>query len=148
MNYEPKTIAEQIECLARLTGAPQSFICQVKELFTRKGITLDSSATPYLKALEEAFQREESIRASSRQARQSVARIHDNMERLGKTYVRQVEHLKKVRSSLQEQAGRLREQHQARRSRPPVEIEGDHRSFITPTQREDLPMVPGPKEEQ
>ena len=60
------TIAEHIDTLARLTGAPESFVLQVRELFSRKGIPLEADAAPYVEALEEAFVREERIRASSR----------------------------------------------------------------------------------
>ena len=69
MTFEPKSIADHIDCLARLTGAPRSFVLQVKDLFGRKGISLETDASPYLAALEEAFRREESIRTSARRAR-------------------------------------------------------------------------------
>ena len=65
MNFQPKSICDHIECLSRLTGAPDAFITQVKALFAKKGISLNADASPYLKALEEAFRREESIRATT-----------------------------------------------------------------------------------
>jgi hypothetical protein len=144
MSYEPKTIADQIQCLARLTGAPVSFVDQVKQLFERKGISLHDDASPYLEALEEAFRREESIRSTTMRARQSVSRMHDNFQRIGKAYVEQLSQLKRLRSSLQEQSRGLRRGKPAQPRRAAamrVTIEGDPQS-------EHLPLVPGPKDLQ
>ena len=63
MPGEPRTIDEHILCLARLTGASETFVCEVRALFLRRGIALDSNAAPYLAALEDAFLREERTRA-------------------------------------------------------------------------------------
>ena len=87
MTFEPRSISDQIDCLARLTCAPQSFVIQVKELFSRKGIPLEADAEPYIAALEEAFRREESIRTSARHARRNIASLHENFSRIGKSYV-------------------------------------------------------------
>ena len=86
MQFEPKSISEQIECLARLTAAPGSFVVQVKSLFSRKGISLDEDATPYLKALEEAFKREENIRSTTQRARQNIRKLQKNFNRIGQAY--------------------------------------------------------------
>ncbi|HKQ63072.1 MAG TPA: hypothetical protein VJS92_17420 [Candidatus Polarisedimenticolaceae bacterium] len=149
MNWDPKTISEHIDSLARLTGAPPSFVEQVRSLFTRKGIGLDTDGGPYLKALEEAFRREESIRVSAQRARQGLTRLHDNFHRIGRSYVQQLQQLRAVRDSLQQQ------QAQSRKLRvklgdgaTQVAIQGDHRAYVTPAQREDLPLVPGPEEPQ
>jgi len=150
MNYDPTTIAEHIQCLARLTGAPVSFVDQVKQLFERKGISLHDDASPYLDALEEAFRREQSIRATTVRARQSVTRMQDNFQRIGRAYVEQLSQLKRLRSSLQDQSTRLRREKptQQRRSSMRVAIEGDHRTFVMRPQTEHLPLVPGPKDLQ
>ena len=50
------------------------------------------------KALEEAFRREEHIRTSTQRARENIARLHNNFNRVGKAYVRQLEHLRKIQS--------------------------------------------------
>ena len=71
----PKSIAEEIEILARLTGASPVFVEQVRTLFTSKAIGLDEAVDPFLTALEEAFRREEEIRASSERARQSLSKV-------------------------------------------------------------------------
>ena len=128
---EPKTIAEHIECLARLTGAPRSFVLQVKELFSVKGISLRDDAAPYLNALEEACRREESIRETARRARQSVARLRQGFDKIGKAYVRK-------QSALGSAGGRPSE----------VAIPGDHRTFVSSQQNDDWPMVPGPDDVQ
>ncbi len=147
MMLEPKTIGEQIECLARLTGAPESFTDQVQQLFTRKGITLDSDASPYVKALEEAFQREESIRYNSLRFRRDLAQVQQGFEKVGQSYVKQVEQLRKIRRSLQERANRLRGKLRGN-AQGTVEIQGNHRNLITKRQYDQLPMVPGPEEPQ
>jgi ABC-type transporter Mla subunit MlaD len=143
MTFEPKTIDEQIESLAQLTGATESFVGQVKSLFTKKGISLGSDATPYLRALEEAFRREESIRTNSQRAKESIAALQQNFSKIGQAYVRQVEQLKKIQSNLRDQTNRLRRQ----------DTEGESETkpggrYVTRRQREDFPMVPGPEEVQ
>lgn len=140
MTFEPKSIAEQIDSLARLTGASDTFIGQVRALFEKKGIGLDSDAAPYLSALEEAFRREENIRASTRQARESVTRMQGNFTQMGKSYVEKAKNWTATRGKAPATAPRPRRQ--------PIAIQGDHRSYITQPQREDFPLVPGPKETQ
>jgi hypothetical protein len=149
MTDQPKSIDEQIQCLARLTGAPGSFVEQVRALFTAKGIPLDTDATPFLKALEEAFRREENIRASSTHAKAQMAKLRDNFRKVGEAYVNQLSQLRRLQSSLQEQSRRLQSKLAPKRqSATRVTIAGDHRSLVTRTVREQLPMVPGPKEQQ
>ena len=144
--YEPKTLAEQISCLAQLTGAPQTFVLQVRELFSRKGIPLDSDASPYLKALEEAFKREESIRCTTERARDNIQRLQSSFNRIGEAYVKQLAELKKLRGGTR---ARSRKKKADAGSSDDVPIPGgNHRSFVTPPQTDNFPMVPGPKEEQ
>lgn len=141
--HEPKTLSEQISCLAQLTGAPQTFVMQVRELFSRKGISLDSDAGPYLKALEEAFKREESIRSTTQRARDNIKRLQTNFNRIGEAYVKQLAELKKLRSGMGAKT--------SKKSGGGTEVTipgGDHRSFVTDPQSDNLPMVPGPKEKQ
>jgi hypothetical protein len=149
MMDQPKSIDEQIQCLARLTGAPGSFVEQVRALFTSKGIPLDTDAEPFLKALEEAFRREENIRASSVRAKHQIAKLRDNFRKVGQAYVEQLSQLRRIQSSLRSQRRRVGKQRPAARSRGArVTIEGDHRSLVTRTVREQPPMVPGPDEPQ
>lgn len=141
----PKSIADHIECLARLTGAPETFVGQVKQLFTMKGISLEEDASPYLKALDDAFRREEQIRARASSVQNNLSNIRDRFDQIGKNYVRQLEQLRGAQSSVRDRnrpAG-------ARTSRvSEVTVVGDHRSLVTRPQFDSLPMVPGPKERQ
>jgi hypothetical protein len=123
MQSEAKSIRDQIDCLARLTGAPDSFVEQVRDLFTRKGISLDDDSSPYVRALEEAFIREESIRVGALAARPSVAHAERAPEpRLA------------------------RRPEETPRYRPLV---ADVRPMlVTRRQHEDVPLVPGPEELQ
>jgi hypothetical protein len=143
--HEPKTLDEQISCLAQLTGAPQTFVEQVRELFSRKGIRLDSDAGPYLKALEEAFKREESIRCTTERARDNIKRLQNNFNRIGAAYVKQLAELKKLRGGARSASSSKKK----RSTSDEIAIPGgNHRSFVTPPQTDKFPMVPGPKEEQ
>ena len=149
MSYEPRTLNEHIDCLARLTGANESFVTQVRSLFTSKGISLDADAGPFVQALEEAFRREEGIRSSPYKARQSLAKIHENFQKVGKAYVDQIAQLKKIQSNLRDKTQRLRKNDGGDRTDPThVMIKGDHRTFVTRFEREMMPMVPGPKDPQ
>lgn len=147
---QPRSIEDHIRCLARLTGAPHTFIDQVRSLFTSKGIPLASMAGPFVKALDEAFRREEHIRGSSHTVQHQLASMRENFRRVGKAYVDQLSQLRRLHSSLQEQSQRLRRKLLTRRGRETsrVMIKGDHRSFVTAPEREQIPMVPGPKEPQ
>ena len=151
MNGQPKSIEDHIECLARLTGAPHTFIDQVRSLFTSKGIPLASEASPFVRALDEAFRREEHIRASSHTAQNQLAKSRENFRKVGKAYVSQLSQLRRLHSSLQDHSRRLRKKPPASHSGrqvSPIVIKGDHRSFVTAPVREQMPMVPGPKEQQ
>jgi hypothetical protein len=147
MRFDPKSISDQIQCLARLTGASEPFVAQVMALFEKKGISLSAEATPYIEALEEAFRREESIRTSSARARNNLSTLQSKFKKVGQAYVQQVERLRQSQSNLQGQAQRLRGGKGGGSGRPVV-IHGDHRTYVTKPQREDLPLVPGPKEQQ
>ena len=144
---EPKTLTEQISCLAQLTGAPDSFVTQVRELFSRKGISLDADAGPYLKALEDAFKREESIRCTTERARDNIQRLQKDFNRIGEAYVKQLAELKKLRGGLSARSG-SKEKFSSSTDGEVHIPGGDHRSFVTPPQSDKLPMVPGPKEKQ
>ena len=138
MEFDPKTIADHIEGLARLTGAPATFVEQVRELFTSKGIPLEASADPYVKALDEAFRREEQIRASSLRARQNITQLNRHFNRVGEAYVKRVSGA----------GGAAAASPAGRTTRHSVTIQGDHRSYVTRVQREVWPTVPGPDDVQ
>ncbi len=138
-----RLIDEQIASLAQLTGATESFVGQVKELFTKKGISLGADASPYVRALEEAFRREESIRANSQRAKESIAALQQDFSKIGQAYVRQVEQLKRIQSNLRDQTNRRRREGGGSASE--TKTGG---KYVTRRQREDFPMVPGPEEVQ
>jgi len=142
MQFEPKTIGDQIQCLAQLTGAPDRFIKQVKDLFERKGISLLTDSEPYLNALEHAFRREHSIRMDTKRARESLRQTEKNFAKIGEMYV---QHARKLRRLDGSSPPKSRTRTERTRS---VTIKGDHRTFVTPRQRDDYPMVPGPEEIQ
>jgi len=149
MPFEPRSIADHIDCLARLTSAPRSFVIQVKELFSRKGIPLETDGEPYVAALEEAFRREESIRTSAHRARRNIASLHENFNKIGRSYVRQLQHKRSAQSGARGGSDGERDRRQQRGwAGSHIAVPGDHRSIVTRQQREDLPMVPGPKEKQ
>jgi hypothetical protein len=151
MAIDPKSIGGQIECLARLTGAPESFVEQVRALFLNKGISLDEQVEPYMGALEEAFLRERSIRSSTGKARDNLQRLQKQFNRLGEAYRRQLGQLKEIRRSL-ESYSRLRADQHARalkkKTRPKVVVAVRRPSVVTRLQRDGRAMVPGPKEVQ
>ena len=147
MHYDTKSIAEQIDCLARLTGAPTTFVDQVRLLFTRKGISLEEDSSPYVKALEEAFIREESIRASAEHARPHLASSATDFKKIGKTYVQQLERLRRVQADLRDRRKPSRKP-ESGSTTVPIDPEISSRSLVTRQQHEDLPMVPGPEDIQ
>lgn len=142
----PRSIAEHIECLARLTGAPISFVDQVRSLFTTKGISLDTTAAPFLEALEEAFRREERIRNNSYRLRQNLSKLQENFKRIGRAYVNHLDQIVEARGKAPASRRKGASRTAARPTR--ITIKGDHRTFVTRTEREELPMVPGPSDPQ
>ena len=155
MTKTTQTIAGFIDRVSRRTGASEPFVEQVRELFLKKGITLDSQAAPYLQAIEEAFNREQAIRATSLRAKDNVQQLRQNFSKIGNAYSRQLDQLKKIQSKLQAQTRRMMKEqrpveHTRAGNRPSqsVAIRGDHRSYVTRPEREELPLVPGPKEIQ
>lgn len=148
MSNEPKSIADEIRCLARSTGAPESFVDQVKQLFSSKGISLHDDATPFVTALHEAFRREQTIRCSTLRAKESLARLRANFDRIGKVYADQLSRVRQSKNSPGTQKPRRPGGSSQASPRTVIAIRGDHRTLITRVEREELPMVPGPTELQ
>ena len=140
----PKSIAEEIEILARLTGAPRAFVEQVRALFTSKAISLDDAVDPFLVALDEAFRREETIRASSSQARRGLDRAQENLGRVREIHREQTEHLRRARANLESSARRIRES--GERLEAAAYALGVRRGAYHETDA--APIVPGPKDIQ
>jgi hypothetical protein len=155
MRETNQTIADLIDHVSRRTGASEPFTEQVRELFLKKGITLDSNAGPYYQAIEEAFNREQTIRATSQRAKENIQQLRQNFSKIGTAYSNQLDQLKKIQSKLQAQTRRMMKQQRpvtptagSKGSGQSVAIRGDHRSYVTRPEREELPLVPGPKELQ
>ncbi len=143
-DHGAKSIAEEIEVLARLTGAPRAFVEQVKALFTSKAISLDEAADPFLPALEEAFRREEVIRTSSSQARRGIERMQENLGRVREIHREQSAHLRRARANLESSARRIRES--SERLEAAAFALGVRRG--APRETDAAPIVPGPKDIQ
>lgn len=139
-----KSIAEEIEILARLTGAPRAFVEQVRALFTSKAISLDEAADPFLAALEEAFRREETIRTASTEARRGLDRVRENLGRVRDIHREQSEHLRRAKANLENSARRIRES--GERLEAAAYALGVRRGVIRETDA--APIVPGPKDIQ
>ena len=132
MDFTDRTIHDEIEALARLTGAPDLFVRQVRDLFERKGISLDDDVAPYASALEEAFVREEQIRAHAARARENLTRIRSEFARIGRGYAR--------RAGAEFGSAECHED--------PIEVPDAHRAYVTSPQSESWPVIPGPDEVQ
>ncbi len=148
MANDPKSIGSQIDCLARLTGAPDSFVEQVRSLFLTKGLSLEDAVAPYLDALEEAFRREEMIRRSTGRARESLSRLNHQFNRLGDAYRRQIEELKRMRSAASATSSGSGSRGAKSRKRQRLLIATDRPAVVTRTQRDVAILVPGPSDPQ
>ena len=147
MQQQPQSIGDHIDCLARMTGAPIAFVDQVRGLFLAKGISLDSDGEPFIEALEEAFRREERIRNTTQRARDNLAKLQQNFRKVGRAYVDQFTKKKKPGAEPTfTPAASANSSSKAKTTR--VTIRGDHRTLVTRTEREELPMVPGPDDPQ
>ncbi len=140
---EPRSIAEEIEELARLTEAPGAFVEQVRALFEGKGISLEEDVEPFRRALEEAFRREEVIRAHAERARRGILEMSGRLSKAGERCVRQLEELRKVRDVLQDNTRTLRES--GRRLSRIACVYLDRRAY---DDDEAAPLVPGPDDLQ
>lgn len=146
---ERKSIAEHIQSLARTTGAPGSFIEQVQALFVTKGISLDEDVAPFLDALDEAFRREETIRAQPQRAREDMERVTDSFRRAGQAYVERVSNLERQHDEVQDRRRLVRHVGAGPAAGTTrVTVRGSHRALVTRPVRENQPLVPGPKELQ
>jgi len=150
MSEDTKTIRDSISHLARATSAPNAFVDQVHSLFSAKGISLADNAAPYLAALEEAFRREQVIRKSTLSARRNLGRFQERFNELGDSCKKQLKHLSKIRSSLEKQSRAIDDQTRRLKKRKTAVVlySSDPRAYVTKTLREDVPMVPGPKDVQ
>jgi hypothetical protein len=140
----PRSIAEEIEILARLTGAPSAFVEQVRALFTSKAISLDEGVEPFLTALEEAFRREEMIRTSAAQVRRGLSVAQETLGRARDLCRGQADQLRRARTHLENSARRIREGNENLEAA--AYALGIRRGACRETDA--APIVPGPKDLQ
>ncbi len=107
MDQPTRTLADQIDRLARRHRAPESFVESVRSSFARRGISLAEDAGPYLPILEETFARQLQVAAATARSRAGLQRLEENFRRLAEGWRRQLEQLREVRASLEEQRARL-----------------------------------------
>lgn len=147
-----KTIATRIADLSRRTNAPETFVKQVRSLFSGKGISLDEDCTPYMAALEQAFQREESIRRNTLVTKQNLSRLQKNFSAITDNYRRHASQLARIKSSLERHSKKISSNVQkieGKGRKPSVVLYSSNpRTYITRPQKEKMPMVPGPDEIQ
>lgn len=141
---DARTIGEEIDVLAHLTGAPEAFVRQVRALFTSKAIALDEDAAPFRPALEEAFRREEMIRTYSDHVQRGLSRIRDNLVRVKSTCRGDADRVRDARGSLERSVRRLRES--GERLEAAAYAFGSRSRVVKEVEAE--PLVPGPKEVQ
>ena len=129
------SLAIWIDALARETSAPESFVRKVRDLFERKGISLEESAAPYRTALEEAFRREGLLRKTSREHREQLDAARREIGEIDRTWREQLQRLQEARDQLRAQTRGL------------DESERRGRTVLCPGSVE-MPFVPGPTESQ
>lgn len=100
MSSRDNSIGEQVDRLARQTGASQTFVRRIRALFLNKGISLEEDATPYFTSLEEAFRREQGIRINAIQTRENLQRLQHQLLRFSRVFQEQLARLKDLRGSL------------------------------------------------
>ena len=103
------TIGGQIDRLASETGAPDSFVQRIRELFCSKGISLDGDCSPYITALEHAFRREQSIRLSALQTRENLERLQRQLDQFNQACRRQLNRMQSFRVTVGRQGPTLPE---------------------------------------
>jgi hypothetical protein len=76
-----RSIGRTIDELARLTGAPASLVQEVKAIFVRRGIALETDALPYIEILEETFTRAALVERDGAAARGALSRQEESSRR-------------------------------------------------------------------
>lgn len=141
MSEKWMTLSESIRRIAERTGASPEFVARVKQLFERKGIPLDGDAEPYAKALEEAFQRQATMRRTIADAKSSLSRLQTSVVSLGDAVNAQSDRLQLLREGLRRYQ-MIVEAHRASKAR------GTTRGARLVRGDRDYPMVPGPDLDQ
>lgn len=137
----PASVADVIRVLARQTEAPESFVIEVRALFTEKGISLDQEAGPFAEAIADAFLFEEQVRRQAESALAGLVELERQRELLHEGARREINRLVVLRDTLQFAS----EQFQRNLAR----LRGKNLDFPRrPRVSDDLPgpLLPGPTE--
>lgn len=105
MGSKEHSIETQIGILARESGASADFVDRIRELFSNKGISLESDVRPYVRALTEAFERERRLRMTAIQTRQNLERLHQQLLKFNRTFKQQLAKIKELGAAGQQPAG-------------------------------------------
>jgi len=147
MDRENITIGSHINRLARETGASSSFVSRVRDLFSRKGISLEADGQPYAEALENAFVRERKIRARAEETRERIEKLQDQLVEVSSTFQSHLERLKKIQSALNRKFP-VGQSSRSRLSPPPGSAPVARGPRKVKLQVERGFLVPGPEEPQ
>lgn len=82
MTDSRRSLKSQIDELARLTGAPESLVDEIRDIFARRGVPLDADSLPYLDILEETFTRAAALDRDSASARTGLEQGEESCRRL------------------------------------------------------------------
>jgi hypothetical protein len=107
MASPPATISHVIDTLARQTRAPEDFVLRTREMFVRRGISLDEPSAPYFDTLLESFEREERVRLNAEQARQRLRELDGHLVACERGCREIVSDLERIQRNLRQQARRL-----------------------------------------
>lgn len=107
MTQPTETLSDVIDTLARQTSAPEDFVLRTREMFVRRGISLDEPGDPYFDALIDTFHREERIRLNAERAQASLRQLDGQLEACETGCRQMLADLERIQRNLREQARRL-----------------------------------------
>jgi hypothetical protein len=101
------TISHVIDTLARQTSAPEEFVLRTREMFVRRGISLDAPSGQYFDSLVDTFEREERIRLNAERAQERLRELDGQLDACEHGCKKLIEDLERVQENLRRQARRL-----------------------------------------
>ena len=141
---DARSIGRTIDELARLTGAPERLVQEIRAIFERRGIALDTEALPYIEILEETFTRIVLLERDGSAAQEAMSRSLENSRRFADSFQElygQLQSMEDFLSSAQrlstpEAARRRRQARQRAAARRPVRKEQPLFVILTPSEPE------------
>ena len=107
MTRPTETLSDVIDTLARQTSAPEDFVVETREMFVRRGVSLEDPGEPYFDVLIDTFHREERIRQSAERSRESLRQLDGQLEACEEGCRAMLSDLERIQKNLREQARRL-----------------------------------------